>query len=108
MAALYRFVVEESKLDVEVSEITDGGLLGVNGILDDMALGFDDGVAGVGGMADGRGTVAGSSAGSVCRGGVVEKDAANLRAELTKLGEVSEDGRASRSIHHPEETGVSV
>ena len=74
MAALYRFVVEESKLDVEVSEITDGGLLGVNGILDDMALGFDDGVAGVGGMADGRGTVAGSSAGSVCRGGVVEKE----------------------------------
>lgn len=56
MAALYRFVVEDSKLDVEVSEITDGGLLGVNGILDDMALGFDDGVAGIGGMAEGRGT----------------------------------------------------
>jgi len=50
MAALYRFVVEESKLDVEVSDITDGGLFGVNGILDDMALGFDDGVAGIGGM----------------------------------------------------------
>jgi hypothetical protein len=29
--------VEASKLDVEVSEITDGGLLGVNGILDDTA-----------------------------------------------------------------------
>ena len=61
MAALYRFVVEESRLDVEVSEITEGGLLGVNGILDDMALGFDDGVAGIGGMSEGRGTV------TVCR-----------------------------------------
>ena len=55
IAALYRLVVEDSKLDVEVSEITDGGLLGVKGILDDMALGFDDGVAGIGGMAEGRG-----------------------------------------------------
>ena len=42
--------MEESKLEVEVSEITDVGLLGVNGILDAMALGFDDGVAGIGGM----------------------------------------------------------
>jgi len=58
MAALYRFVVEDNKLDVVVSEITDDGLLGVNGILDDMALGFDDGVAGIGGMAEGRGGVA--------------------------------------------------
>jgi len=29
----------------------------VNGILDDMALGFDDGVAGIGGMGEGRGAV---------------------------------------------------
>lgn len=50
MTALYRLVVEDSKLDVEVSEITDCGLLGVNGILDDTALAFDDGVAGIGGM----------------------------------------------------------
>ena len=50
-------MVEDSKLGVEVSEITDGGLLGVNGILEDMALGFDDGVAGIGGMAEGRGMV---------------------------------------------------
>jgi len=57
MAALYRFVVEDSKLDVDVSEITDSGLLGVNGILDDMGLGFDDGVAGIGGMVEGRGMV---------------------------------------------------
>lgn len=42
--------MEDSKLDVEVSEITDGGLLGVNGILDGTALDFDDGVAGIGGM----------------------------------------------------------
>jgi len=42
--------VEDSKLDVGVSEITDGGLLGVNGILDGTALDFDDGVAGIGGM----------------------------------------------------------
>ena len=47
MVALYRFVVEDNKLDVEALEMTDGGLLGVNGILDDMALGFDDGVAGI-------------------------------------------------------------
>ena len=47
MVALYRFAVEDNKLDVEALEITDGGLLGVNGILDDMALGFDDGVAGI-------------------------------------------------------------
>ena len=47
MVALYRFVVEDNKLDVETLEMTDGGLLGVNGILDDMALGFDDGVAGI-------------------------------------------------------------
>ena len=60
MAALYLFVVEDSKLDVEISDITDPGLLwGVNGILDDMALGFDDGVAGIGGMAKGRGAVTG-------------------------------------------------
>jgi len=50
IAALYRLVVEESKLEVEFSEITDAGLLGVNGILDGMVLGFDDGVAGIGGM----------------------------------------------------------
>lgn len=61
MAALYRLVVEDSKLDVEVSEITDAGLLGVKGILDDTALGLDDGVAGIGGMVGGRGTAA------VCR-----------------------------------------
>ena len=59
MAALYRFVVEDSKLDVGVSEIMDVGLLGVYGILDAMALGFDDGVAGIGGMAEGRGVVTG-------------------------------------------------
>jgi len=39
-------VVEDSKPNVEVSETTDGSLLGVNGILDDMARNLDDGVAG--------------------------------------------------------------
>lgn len=42
--------MEDSKLDVEVSETTDGGLLGVNGILDCMVLSFEDGVAGIGGI----------------------------------------------------------
>ena len=42
--------MEASKLGVDVSEITDGGLFGVNGILDATALDFDDGVAGIGGM----------------------------------------------------------
>jgi hypothetical protein len=54
MAALYLLVVEDNRLDVEVSEITDVGLLGVNGSLDGMALCFDDGVAGIGGMAETR------------------------------------------------------
>ena len=34
---------------MEASDITDGGLLGVNGILDG-TLDFDDGVAGIGGI----------------------------------------------------------
>ena len=51
-------MVEDSKLDVEVSEITVGGLLGVNRILDDTALGLDDGAAEIGCMMEGRGTVA--------------------------------------------------
>ena len=50
MAALYLLVLEDSKLEVEVSDMTDAGLLGVNGILDGVALSFDDGVAGIGGM----------------------------------------------------------
>ena len=49
MTALYRLAVEDSKPGVEVSEITDPGLLGVYGILDTV-LGFD-GVAGIEGMA---------------------------------------------------------
>lgn len=53
MAALYLLVVEDSKLDVEASEITDAGLLGVNGSLDGVALSLDDGVAGTGGMVQG-------------------------------------------------------
>jgi len=40
IAALYSFVVEDGKLDVEVSEITDGGRLGVNEISNEMALGL--------------------------------------------------------------------
>lgn len=52
MAASYRFVVEDSKRDVEVSEIMDGGLLGVNGILDDTALGSGGRVVGFGGMVE--------------------------------------------------------
>ena len=47
IAALYLLVLEDSKLDVVVSEITDAGLLGVNGILDGAALDLDDGVAGI-------------------------------------------------------------
>lgn len=46
IAALYLLVVD-NKVDVEASEITDVGLLGVNGILDGVALDFDDGVAGI-------------------------------------------------------------
>ena len=50
IGALYLLVVDETKLDEETSEITDAGLLGVNGILDGAALVFDDGVAGTGDM----------------------------------------------------------
>jgi hypothetical protein len=50
MAALYLLVLEDSKLDEEVSEITDAGLLGVNGILEGVALVFEDGVEGIGRM----------------------------------------------------------
>jgi len=57
MTALYCFVVDDSGLDVEVPEITDGGLLGDNGILDYIASGFDDCVAGIGGMAESRGAL---------------------------------------------------
>jgi len=49
--------VEDGKLDVEVSETADDGLWGVSGILEDAALGIDNDVAGIGGMAEGRGTV---------------------------------------------------
>jgi len=49
--------VDDSKLEVEESEITDGGLLGDNGILGYIASRFGDGVAGIGGMAEGRGAV---------------------------------------------------
>lgn len=52
IAALYLLVLEDSKLVVGVSEITEVGLLGVNGILD-VVLGFDEGVAGTGGMVEG-------------------------------------------------------
>ena len=45
-------MLEDNRLDVEASDITDGGLLGVNGILDGMVLDFDDGVAGIGGILD--------------------------------------------------------
>ena len=47
MAALYLLAFEDSMLDAEVSEITDGGLFGVKGILDAASLFFDDGVAGI-------------------------------------------------------------
>ena len=40
--------------DLFCPQVTDGGLFGVNGILNDMALGFDDEVAGIGSMAEGR------------------------------------------------------
>ena len=50
MAALYLLVLEDSKLDEEVSEITEAGLLGVKGILDGVALVLDEGVAGIRGM----------------------------------------------------------
>lgn len=53
MAALYLLVVEESRPDLEVSDNTEVGLLGVNGILDGVALDLDDGVAGTGGMMGG-------------------------------------------------------
>ena len=51
MAALYCFVVVDSKLGAGVWEILDGDLFGVNGILNDMALGFN-GAAGIGGMVE--------------------------------------------------------
>ena len=44
---------------VEVSEITDGGLLGVNEILDDISPGSDDGMVGIGSMEEGRDAVSG-------------------------------------------------
>lgn len=94
-AALYRLVVEGSKLEVEVSEITDAGLLGVNGILDAMALDLDDGVAGIGGMTYARGRRYGDGLSSVVdqvglsrrrrrRGGVTRK----FLLEVVELGEV--------------------
>ena len=103
MAALYRLVVEESRLDVEVSEITDGGLFGVKGILDDTALGFDDGVAGIGGMAEGRGTVTVRRPGSVCRGGVVgrrRRENSCLKSlNLGKLNQTSPSAMGHVTLH---------
>ena len=61
IGALYLLVLEDSKLDVGVSEITDAGFLGVNGILDGVGLSFDDGVAGIGGMMKGLSYNSGSS-----------------------------------------------
>ena len=94
MAALYLLVVEDSRPGVEVSEIMDEGLLGVNGILDGRALAFDDGVAGTGGMAgksNGMETVWSSVVGVVglslrrCRRGVLTR---KLLLEVVELTEV--------------------